>query len=80
MHADVCLCTHNTRLSLSGVIKSIHMQSCPTTKQALMSQAKGVGTAMAKIGGLADKRWVVSSNYPECLCLCLCAHGGLPHS
>lgn len=53
-HASIA-CTH-TLLPLSGVIKCVRMQSWPTTKQALMSQAQGVGTVMAKIGGLANKR------------------------
>lgn len=41
---------------LSGVIKSVRMQTWPTTKRAVMSQAPGVGTATAKIGGPANER------------------------
>lgn len=54
MHANISLGTHTS--TTVSVVKSVRMQSGPTTKQALMSQAQGVGTALAKIGGLANKR------------------------
>lgn len=46
----------HTHTSLSCVVKSVRMQSWPTTKQALMSRAQGVGKVMAKIGGLANEQ------------------------